>query len=78
MFALEANTQFLLFRSCSNRVKTRQLEPWLSKHPHMSNRIYETFDSEYVIFLNVQCLVGTQKNRLEETLVFVYSNTYFL
>ena len=37
MFALEANvlfiakqvyTLFLLFRSCSNRVKPRQLEPW--------------------------------------------------
>ena len=28
MFVLEANTLFLLFRSCSNRVKPRQLEPW--------------------------------------------------
>ena len=28
MFALEANTLFLLFRSCSNRVKLRQLQPW--------------------------------------------------
>ena len=27
MFVLEANTLFLLFRSC-NRVKPRQLEPW--------------------------------------------------
>ena len=44
----------------------------------MSNRIYETLDSEYrVYFLNMQCFVGTQKNHLNETLVFVYSNAYF-
>ena len=33
MFALEANMLFLLFRSCSNRVKPRQLEPWYIKAP---------------------------------------------
>ena len=43
----------------------------------MSNRIYETFDSEYGIFRYMQCFVGTQKNRLNEKLVFVYLNTYF-
>ena len=25
----------------------------------------------------MQCFVGTQKNRLNETLIFVYSNAYF-
>ena len=25
----------------------------------------------------MQCFVGTQKNRLNETLVFVFSNVYF-
>ena len=25
----------------------------------------------------MQCFVGTQKNRLNETLVFVYTNAYF-
>ena len=48
MFALEANTLFLLFRSCSNRVKLRQ------------------------------CFVGTQKDRLNETLVFcVFRHNFF-
>ena len=28
MFVLEAKTMFLLFRSCSNRVKPRQPESW--------------------------------------------------
>ena len=31
------------------------------------------------IFLsNMQCFVGTQKNRLNETLVFGYSNAFFV
>ena len=56
MFALEANvlfiakqvcTLFLLFRSCSNKVKPQQLEPWyIEASPYMSNRIYNTLDSE--------------------------------
>ena len=56
MFALEANvlfitkqvcTLFLLFRSCSNIVKPQQLEPWyIEASAYMSNRIYETLDSE--------------------------------
>ena len=45
MFVLEANTLFLLFRTLDSS------NPGTSKHPHMSNRIYETFDSEYGIFL---------------------------
>ena len=45
MFAPKANTMFFRFRSCSNRVEPRQLEPWYMKHPHMSNRINDTFDS---------------------------------
>ena len=50
-----------------------------SKHPHMSNRIYDTVRFRIQgIFLNMQSFVGTQKNRLNETLVFVYSNAYFL
>ena len=31
MFALEAITMFLLFRSCSNRVKPRQPESWYTE-----------------------------------------------
>ena len=52
--------------------------PGTSMQTHMSNRINETFDSEYGIFRNMQCFMGTQKNRLNEKHVFVYSNTYFL
>ena len=41
MFALEANTLFLF-------LEVAAIEQ-TSKHPHMSNRIYETLDSEYSI-----------------------------
>ena len=73
---LEANT-LLLLRSSSNRVNLDSSNPGTSKHPHMSNRIYETFDSEYGIFLNMQCFVGTQKNRLNETLVLCIQTHIF-
>ena len=43
----------------------------------MSNRIYETLDSEYSILI-MQCFVGPEKKRLNETLVFVYSKAYFV
>ena len=60
MFAPEENvlfiakqvcTLFLLFRSCSNIVKPQQLEPWyIEASAYMSNRIYDTLDSEYRVY----------------------------
>ena len=85
MFMLEANVLFiakqvcalfLLFRSY-NRVTLDSSNPGTPKHRHMSNRIYDTLDSEYRAYFFICSLVGTQKNRLKETLVFVYSNVYF-
>ena len=56
--------------------------PGTSKHPHMSNRIYDTLDSEYRVyfltFLNMQCFVGTKKNRLHETLVLCIQTHIFV
>ena len=48
--------------------------PGTSRHPHMSNRIYDTLDSDKRVYF----VIFIQKNRLSEPPVFVYSNAYFL
>ena len=58
-------------------VAERQLEPWYIEAFAYVEYITHWIPNIYSIFLNLQCFVGTRKNRLNETLVFVYSNAYF-
>ena len=89
MFALEANvlfiamqgcTLFLLFRSGSNIVKPQQLEPWyIEASAHMSNRIYDTLDSEYWVYFLICNVSWVLKRTISTIRLFLcIQNAHFL
>ena len=70
-------TLFLLFRSCSNRVNLDSSNPGTSKHPHMSNRIYEILDSEYRVHFLVCNVSWVLKRTVSTKRLFLCIQTHF-
>ena len=79
MFALEANTLFLLLEVAAIEYNHDSSNPGTSMHPHMSNRIYETLDSEYRVYFLI-CNVSWVLKRTVSTkrLLCVFKRTFFV